>query len=290
MPGRDAARGFTLIELVAVIVISAVVAVMVWQNISRPVASFVALERRARLVDAADTALARMSRELRLALPNSPRVAGGTAVEILRTLNGGRYRADPDSSGAGDTLSFTANADSFDVLGPLLDFGSIAAGAGSQADCLDGTSDCLVVYNTGQPAVCGAFSPGANAWCGDNIAGIASVAPGSIGFDNSDLAGWRFPFRSPRQRFHIVDTPVSFVCDPAAGELRRHAGYPISPVQAVPPAGGEVQLLATRVSACSFRYDPGSATRSGLITLRLALSEAGESVTLLQQVHVPNLP
>ncbi len=284
MPASVQPRGFTLIELIVVLVVSAILALVVWRNITEPVRGFLDLERRARLVDAAETALARMSREIRLAAPNSVRVAGATALEFLRTLDGGRYRA-AAGAGGGDPLDFGAAADTFEVLGPLPRCPAIAAGAGGYADCAAGAAHCLLVYNTGQP--------GADAWAGDNLAGIASAdctAPVRLGFDNSDRPGWSFPFASPAQRFHVVDTPVSFVCDALARELRRYAGYPITPAQAVPPAGGTDRLLADRVSACRFAYDPGTATRAALVTLEIALSEEGETVRLLQQVHVPNAP
>lgn len=284
-------RGFTIVELVTVLVVSGILAVVVWRNVAEPVRSFLDVERRARLVDAAESALARMSREIRLALPNSIRISGGTALEFLRTLDGGRYRARPASGGAGDPLDFTAAADSFDVLGALRRCAEIDTGAGGQADCVNGTADCLVIYNVGQPASCGAAPVGANAWCGDNLAGIESAVcgpPVSLRFTAADVPGWSFPLPSPQQRFHVVDTPVSFVC--AGGELRRYDDYPIAAAQSVPPPGAAGRLLADRVSACRFAYDPGTATRGGLVTLEIALTEAGETVKLLQQVHVPNVP
>ena len=286
-----AGRGFTLIELITVITISGLLALVVWRNIAQPVQGFDDLRRRAELVDAAETALSRMTREIRLALPNSVRVsATGTALELLRTQNGGRYRAAADPGGPSDPLDFTATADSFDILGPLPAFGGIAAGAAGVGDCLTGNSDCLVIFNTGQPADCTAIAPPSrsNAYCGDNLAGIVSVTPTSLQFTRSD-AGTPLPFASPGQRFHIVDTPVSFVCDTVGQALRRFSDYAIATVQPVPPAGS-VALLAGRVSACSFSYDPGTATRGGLVTLQLTLTDQGESVTLLQQVHVPNIP
>lgn len=289
---RSRSAGFTLIELITVIVISGILATVVWRNVSTPVQSFIDVERRARLTDTAETALARLSRELRLALPNSIRLSG-TALEFLRTVDGGRYRSVVAADGSGDALDFSANVDSFDVLGVLQQFDPTNVApkiaATGQADCLSGAAYCLVIFNTGQPGVCGASPPGANAWCGDNVAGIAqSPAAGQIVFDNSDVPGWSFPFASPRGRFRIVDTPVSFVC--AGGTLRRYDGYAISPVQSVPPVGATGRLLADGVSACSFSYDPGTATRSALVTVELALSESGENVRLLQQVHVVNTP
>lgn len=285
MPGGQGSGGFTLIELVVVIVLTGILAVLVGRSISRPIEGFVALSRRAELVDVAQTALDRMTREIRLALPNSVRISG-TALEFLRTLDGGRYRAQADPGNpASDPLNFTTQSGSFDVLGPLGNASSIVAGAGGKPACLAGTIDCLVIYNTGQP--------GADAYDGDDLAGISSASATKISFAGQGASGTPFPLRSPRQRFQIVDTPVSFVCAPDplnGGTITRYAHYPITAAQAVPPSGGTSALLANDVSACSFSYDPGTATRAGLVTMSVQISKDGETISLLQQVHVSNLP
>ncbi len=305
--------GFTLIEMIVVIAVSAVVAVMLGRNISRPLLAFEDVTRRAALVDAGSTALARMTREARLALPNSVRISGGTALEFLRTRTGGRYRAASDPSGATcpgsvcDALDFTGTDVSFQVLdGDAIDaFGEICTavpsncggGAASTAACMaDGTIDCLVVYNTGQPADCAAagVSVRTNAYCGDNVAGIeaADAAGKEIRFVH-DLGN--FPLASPQQRFYVVDTPVSYVCNLAAGTLSRYDGYAIDALQpnaGAPPATAP-RVLADKVTACSFSYDPGSATRAALVTVTLALADSDapdEVIRLFQQAHVPNIP
>ncbi len=272
-----AQRGFTLIEMIMVITLSGILAITVSGFITKPIEGFKILSRRAELVDIAETALRRMSREVRLALPNSVRVTG-TSVEFLRTLNGGRYRAQVATSvppdpppPPGNTLDFSAAAGTFDVLGPLPNFGAIDVGASSAADCINGVSDCLVVYNTGQT--------GADAYNGDNLAGIVTASANSISF----IRGTPFPFSSPRQRFHIVDTPVSYVC--SGGQVNRHSEYAIG---AAP--GGTVNLLVDQVTACAFQYSQGTSSRAGLLTITLSISEAGESVRLFQQIHVPNQP
>jgi MSHA biogenesis protein MshO len=48
--------------------------------------------------------------------------------------------------------------------------------------------------------------------------------------------------------------------------------------------------MAKNVSACNFSYQPGTSQRAGLVTLRLQITEDGESVTLLHQIHVDNAP
>jgi MSHA biogenesis protein MshO len=48
--------------------------------------------------------------------------------------------------------------------------------------------------------------------------------------------------------------------------------------------------LATNVTACSFTYTPGPLQHNGLVSLSLTITQAGESVTLQQQVNVDNVP
>ena len=276
-PVNTKKNGFTLIELIIVILLIGILSGVIFTILRGPIQAYVDVEKRTRLVDIADTALQRMTREIRLALPNSIRVTGGTTVEFLRTLDGGRYRAKPGGAGpavcggpvAQDRLKFSSSADCFEVMGSLNNFASID----TSGTCLASTSDCLVIYNTGQL--------NANAYAGDNVADITGATANSITFNNAPP----FPFQSPRQRFFIVDTPVSFVC--SGGEINRFDDYPVG------GAVGTGDLLVNQVSACAFSYNAGSATRAGLVTLSITISDstlAGASVTLLQQVHVDNQP
>lgn len=86
-------RGFTLVELVMVIALAGLVGVMISTVLSRPMEGFIGQSRRAELVDIAAGALQRMSRDVRLAIPNSLRVsADGQAVELLLIHSAARYR------------------------------------------------------------------------------------------------------------------------------------------------------------------------------------------------------
>lgn len=299
MNSMRSCRGFTLIELIIVILLIGILSGVLVTILQGPMRGYFDLQRRAELVAVAETALHRMTREIRLALPNSIRLSGDTALEFLRTVDGGRYRDRPPPGTA--VLNFNANSDTFEVLGGLLNAAAFSGftGAGSAA-CLNSNAACLVVYNTGQPAtVAEAIATGtsANAYLGTsgdydgNIATVRAVATNSLGFDNSDVAGWSFAFESPRQRFQVVDTPVSFVCNLGDGSITRYADYGIQPVQPTPPTGGSANLLIDRVSDCSFSYDPGTATRAALVTLRISITESGEPpITVMQQIHVENQP
>jgi len=286
--------GFTLIELIMVMVLIGALSSVASIIIIGPIEGFVDQGRRAELVDIAETALQRMTREIHDALPNSVRLSSGGgrfAIEYMSTLTGGRYRALQATGGPSNKLNFNINNDSFDVLGGLSDFGLIDTAGGGRASCLNNTADCLVIYNTGTSAT------DFNAYNGDNIAAITAVSNVSMTFDNSDVPAWSFPAASPSGRFFVVDTPVSFICDSATGELLMYQDYDISAVQPVAAGSFGVagSVLADQVSDCgvnSFLYNAGAGLRYGLVVIRLTVTATGttESISLQQQVHVLNAP
>lgn len=263
---RKTSGGFTLVELVVVIVITGILAALGGILISSPIQGYIDLSRRAELVDAADNSLHRMQRDIRQALPNSLRLTSvGTVryLELLHTVDGGRYRA--AGTGADDILDFTLADSSFDVLGQL-DAAFPVVG------------QHLVVYNIAATGNSG------NAYFGDNRSTVTGGTSSSVTF--SPL---HFPLQSPYQRFFLVDQAVSYVCDLSAGTLMRYAGYAITEPQ--PTAGlGTGSLLANHVTACAFTYTGGSSQRAGLVTLQLALADQGETISLMQQTHVDNAP
>src|SRR4051812_17426307 len=89
-------RGFTLIELIVVVMLTGIIGATLATFIVPLVKGFTAQTQRAALVDAAETALRRMTRDIRLAVPNSVRIAttgSGYAIEMVPTVDGGRYCA-----------------------------------------------------------------------------------------------------------------------------------------------------------------------------------------------------
>jgi MSHA biogenesis protein MshO len=260
-------RGVTLIELVVVIVVTGILAAGVAVFLKRPVEGYVDAGRRATLTDEADTALRRITRDLRNALPNSVRVdVSGKFVEFIETTSGGRYRAELSSTGSGDILDFSAADTTFDVLGP-------APVTGSH----------LVVYNL--------YNSGttSNAYSGDNRTALTSV--GSTVTFTSKL----FPASSPAQRFHIVSGPVTYGC--TGGQLRRYSGYAYNEPQVAPPAvTGTVLAANVDVGECSFSYTAGSlGERTGTVTIVLQINSTSaggdvEKVRMFQQVQIGNAP
>jgi MSHA biogenesis protein MshO len=296
------AHGFTLVELVIVIVLSGILAGVVMRFITMPIDAYVDTSRRAGLVDIAQNATGQITRALQRALPNSIRTGcGGSCIEFLRVAAGGRYRAMPP----GDALYFLeTDLDSglaetgFDIVGPFDAIG-LDDDPDDAAACVEARADCLVIYNTGLAAgdawnrdhVGGSWRP-------DNMATLTAVSSNAVAFNNTYFSTGvdAFPASSPGQRFFIVDTPVTFLC--ANDALRRYDDYAITHRLEAPTAAQlsalsappTPVLMADRISACQFDYQPGTPTRNGLLTVRITVSESGESLTLLEQIHVANLP
>ncbi len=265
--------GFTLIEAVMVIMITGIIAAAISVFMVGPVKGYFDTARRAEMTDIADTALRRMARDIQAALPNSVRVSGGVYLEFVPITAAGRYRTEKGTATTDDPLDFTAADSSFDVLGPPV---TVSNG------------NLVVIYNLGQT---GASVYDMTSSPANYHATNASGSVNKITF----AAGVQFPLMSPGNRFQVVSTSVSYVCDLANARLMRYSGYAIQAAQpvsmsAAPLNTATAAVLATNVTACSISYASGAQERNGLATIRLAITEQGETVNLLQQVNVGNTP
>ncbi len=262
-------RGFTLVELVMVIVIMGIIGGIVAVFMKSPIDAYFASARRAGLTDVADTAVRRISRDLHKALPNSILNANNQCLELIPTKTGGRYRAAVDGLGKGDILDFSTADGSFDMFGAnsaLVDQ-SIASG------------DVVAVYNLG---------PGMNdAYAGNNTALVASVGAGDLPNETKiNITAKRFPLASGSNRFHVIpanENVVAFVC--SGGNLYRSTR---AFTAAQCPTSGAI--LAGHVSSCNFAYNGSDLQRNGLVQLSLQLTDSGETVSLYDEVHVDNTP
>ena len=75
MSNRRKQQGFTLIELIITIVLGGIVAAITSSILTQPINAYMDSSRRATLTAAADSALQRMQRDIRRALPNSIRIS-----------------------------------------------------------------------------------------------------------------------------------------------------------------------------------------------------------------------
>jgi MSHA biogenesis protein MshO len=272
--------GFTLIEAIMVMTITAVLAAGVAVFLRKPIDGYMDLARRTELSDIADTAVRRIARDLHLALPNSVRVvpADTGCLEFIPTVNGGRYRAELDDVGGGNVLTTLPGLASFDVFGPL----SAAPVAG----------DRIVVFNLG--------IPGADAYAGDNIATVAGGSTTAL----INIVSFQFSYTSPASRFHVIsqaEPSVFYVCTGvgiAGGNgtgtlFRLTRAITAAAPSACPAIPANTPILAQNLSVCDFAYvnGVGAATeRDGLTSIRLGITKQNETVNLYHEVHINNVP
>ena len=300
-------RGFTLIEAIMVIVITGILAGIVAVFITKPVQGYVDSARRAEMTDAADIALRRLVREVRLAVPNSLRVdcasaAGWFYLEFVPTKDGGRYRnqGDGSTSCGGSCLCTAGNAvnTTFDVLG-------VAPGSSPSAVA----NDFVVVDNDASLNGDSSCSTPSNVYCGGSRARVRSTTPAAVGtaamittytaFANSSLI---CPYIN--NRYQIVDQTtkaVTYACPTTAvGTLTRYWNYNgssaapdngFNAVQPTPPTGGSFTPVVQNAT-CVIDYTQNVQQLNGLLYIKLTIADSasGESVVAFRQIHVDNTP
>jgi MSHA biogenesis protein MshO len=280
------ARGFTLIELTITIAVGSVVVAFMALFIVMPMNAYSTQTQQAALVDAADSALRFMARDLRSALPNSVRVTSSgtvTALELLATADGARYQDGGPLSNPGLALDFTTAAGAFATTVPFTQLNVPWSSS----------SYYLSIYNVGVP--------GANAYQMTNVitpAGTTlTITAGATANQNLVTLNpaFQFAFGSPGKRVYLVSGPVSYLCDTGAGTLTRYSGYTIANAQpagaaALSAAGAAAALVAANVASCQFSLTAGTAERNALATLTLTITQNAQSVQLLNEVQVVNAP
>lgn len=267
-------RGVTLVEFIVVIAIIGVISAIATIFIKAPIDSYFASARRAAMTDVADTSVRRMARDIRKALPDSIRTALPNSIgspqclEFIPTRMGGRYRAEVDIVGKGDTLDFTAADTSFNMLGRNSEL---------PADEQIRVNDVVAVYNLGLP--------GADAYAADNTSLVSGVVDGAE--TTISIASKLFPLATGGKRFHVIpggENVVAYVCS-NDGKLRRTVR---AFADAACPATGAI--LAYNVGSCNFVHDGSDLERNEPVHLSITLTDTGETVSLYQQVYVINTP
>jgi MSHA biogenesis protein MshO len=288
-----AQQGFSLIEAIVVMVILGIIAATVAVFIPKPVEGYLSTASRSKIADIADTALRRIGRDVRLALPNTVRVdASGLFLELIPIKAGGRYR-DNDAC-------FTSGCTSLATLGDMLTGVTLVPG-----------SDLVSIFsqysNSGAdcaPATAGLFS----VYCGQSVATLTAASGAGTTSNTLNFASTVFqpPGGSPTRRVFVIPaSPVSYACDAATGTLWRFSGYarqavqPASMTAAALLAATSKAALATGVTCPApvpgsvpprFAYTAGASERYGLLSAWITVQDQGETISLLHQIHVDNTP
>jgi MSHA biogenesis protein MshO len=293
-PGHSPQAGFTLIEAVMVIVVTAIIGSVVTIFMKGPIEGYFAAMSRLQLADTADAALRFVARDVRAALPLSFRNPNSGCLEFLPAKAGGRYCAAGDGSNCANPVSFGSAFGKFDVVGGL--------------DYVPVAGDRVVFYNLGLTGNDAYQSP---ALTTSNVAQVGSgssaaqvvlsgskVLPANLEMLDRGTGAGKLPYH-----FFVVpdsEQAVFYVCSgvgTSAGEgtgsllrLKRYGINATTPA-ACPTSLTGATVLADKVSRCSINWhSPGLTERLDVVSLDLEVTHGGEAVRLYQEVQVYNDP
>ncbi len=249
--------GFTLIEIITVIVILSVVSVLGVNFIGATIDSYVATVNRGQLIAKGRAALERMARQLRGAVPNSVRV-NGNCVEFLPMAGGGNYIGQlPDTANGASAVT------TIDTAPHSLDFG------------------------TARYVIVGAMA--ANEIYAATPVSLASLASRTA--DQLTLsAAKQWQRNSGSRRFFLGDYPEAFCLN--AGSLRYFAGVSSrTPFDSTGIPAGTGDMLADGVAAVTpFTLSAGTQDLNATLSISLTFTEGSEGVELNQEVLIRNVP
>lgn len=288
--------GFTLLEMVVVIVLIGILAAGTLQFLTQSTRSYVDTTARDQLASVGRIAVERISRELRNALPNSVRTTpDGTCIEFIPIAASANYQ-DRSLNYPGGTASQT-----LPVLGgrpAAASFDSLDLSFAPQA----GRSYFLTVYPLGPGSGNGDPYAGSDPgvlfpYVGQSSAGL----PAGITRLSLDAAH-RYARPSPYRRLFVTAAPVSFCVSGTA--LNRYTGYGVLASQPTPLDAGfaaraqrvadGVQLSDGGTTVHPFTYQPGTLQRSAVVALDLrfmrVVSGGAEWARLSQEVQIRNVP
>lgn len=266
-PLKGKTQGFTLVELIAVIVILGVVAAMGSGFLITVTDSYHKAQMRAKLITKGRVVTEQISRQLRVALPNSLRLsASGNCIEFLPTVAGATYMGElPDSVNGAPRVSNITTA-------PFI----VDMGTGRHA--VVGALSSSEIYTTG--ATAGRVS----------ITALTGGPHTSIALSSSH----RFNRNSINQRVFVVDDPIRFCYDSGSNRMLRYSGYGLSTsaISDVAPGGAIQTVMANDVTASAtvFRLSPGSEDRNTAVLFSLNFTQNDEQILLNHKVVVRNVP
>ncbi len=280
-PATNHIRGFTLIEMVVVIVVSTILLAFVANFMTVPMDAYLAQKRRSEFIGDADRLMRTLASDVRTAVPNSIRftnVGADSYITLLPAVATSTYKV-----ASGDLMTFPATVHQFVTMGI---FANVAP-------------TYVVIGNLG--------SAGKDAYQLTNVISgnisIANSASESTVTVNSS-GGSTFTSPSPSQRVYGVNGPVSYWCSQVNRTVIRYQNHTIAAVAGSPTnpgawiaSGATQSIVASNVGSCFANQDPpvtALAQGGGLLNLTMTLNNpataanSAETITLFQQFRVEN--
>ncbi|RUO75937.1 prepilin-type N-terminal cleavage/methylation domain-containing protein [Idiomarina seosinensis] len=269
-------KGFTLIELVVVIVLLAIVSIFTFRFVGLGSEMYVTGAERLKLLDQSRFTIERITRELRNSVPNSARVRsladGSECLEFVPIKVAGTYYNAPFNDSAAATLELVTMSTSW-----------------SQISAQAPNNDRLFIYATQPKYVYNEDVAGERRWALADTNQTRSGQQTTITLESN----YFFAEQSPRQRLYVGSSPVSFCVD-TAGTIRRFSdyGWNQTPSSSDNVAIGErIINLTAEGSQPPFEVENATLLRNNVIHIFLEYeTAAAERLFFNQEVHIPNAP
>jgi MSHA biogenesis protein MshO len=283
-------KGFTLVELVLVIIILGIVGIGITSFVRSATSSYLDMTQREALLRDGSFFVERFTRELSASVPNSVRIRGNASthcLEFVPLLWNTFYLDVPlvgDSPAEANVIELT------DILGNAYtpDANDVGIVYPLKADHVYGVVDASNPDDIRQRSILS---------CSDDDDGNCATSNDVDQVVQLSLDDGFFT-DSPARRFYIADATVSYCV--RGGSVFRHESS-INPTQTLYTSGGVLMaenlnnVLSANPEVSSGAQDPfrlfdSTLRRNAYTQARFLFTRDNEQISFLKEVHTPNVP
>ncbi len=265
-------KGFTLIELIAVMVILSVLATMGASFVVKTTDAYQRTQTRALLVNTSRQALERVTRQLRIALPYSVRIVNsGQCIEFMPIVAGGNYIDGNPATTLNDPVP--------DVSNNALGTNQIVVAPYTSVTTFGSAKHVTIGALNSDEIYISPYISRAN-YSSASTSTLIQLGAAKIWQRNS--INKRFYLLADPQAFCLVGTDLHFYSD-----------IPITNTDV--SVGTGASIIARNVAVVDsitapFSLEMGSENRNTRINIALKFSSSGEAMNFTQGVLIRNVP
>lgn len=282
---QTAAKGFTLVELVTVIIVLGIVSVGISGFIRTGVEIYNDSTERDQLLGDSRFVVERLTRELRMAVPNSARIKANNSgtiqcIEFIPSEWVSFYTSLsvlPDTTASATIVEFANNPADFQLESG--DFAIVYP-----TNTFENNNDVYHLANGKRKQITSCVDTGADVGC--------STADDPDGTARLTFTG-AFKDHSPASRLYIARRTISYCASSNNRSIYRNEGN-ITEEQTIYTSG---VLMAENINndflneqEAPFRVYEATLTRNSMVQILLAFERNEEIVNFNSEVHVPNVP
>ena len=257
-------KGFTLVELILVLVILSILAALGSKFLFTALNSYDQSQTRFKLIAKGRVSIEQITRQLRMAVPNSVRVsASNNCIEFLPIVAGANYEGElPDSNNLAPEISSIATS-------------SFTLGLGTPAHVVVAPASSSEIYTNSSTA------------SRVSLGGLGSSPYTAIPLASNH----RFIQNSNNKRVYLASNPKRFCLSGGALIQYKNYGLITTGLSDTNP-GGSTILMAQNVSTDGnvFTLSNGSVNRNISVNIALRFTQGTETIDLYQTVFIRNVP